>query len=64
MKYNIAKFMNWANNKILSINLQKVYKIKNYNKNLLYRIKVRTYRKAFCLTNVGPKLWNNLNIIQ
>ena len=28
----------------------------------LFIIKVRTDRKAFCLTNVGPTLWNNLNI--
>ena len=62
MKYNTAKFMNRANNKMLPINLQKLYKIKTYNTNLFYRIKVRTDRKAFCLTNVGPKLWNNLNI--
>ena len=25
-------------------------------------MKVRIDRKAFCLTNVRPKLWNNLNI--
>ena len=62
VKYNTAKFMKRANNKMLHINLQKLYKIKTYNKNLFYRIKVRTDRKAFCLTNVGPKLWNNLNI--
>ena len=41
--------MNRANNK-MSINLQKLYKIKTYNKNLFYRIKVRTDRKYFCLT--------------
>ena len=62
VKYNTAKFMNRAINKMLPINLQKLYKIKTYNKNLFYRIKVRTDRKAFCLTNVGPQLWNNLNI--
>ena len=54
--------MNRAINKMLPINLQKLYKIKAYNKNLFYRIKVRTDRKSFCLTNVGPQLWNNLNI--
>ena len=54
--------MNRANNKMLPINLQKLYKIKTYNKNLFYRIKVRIDRKAFCLTNVGPTLWNHLNI--
>ena len=60
VEYNTAKFMNRANNKMLPINLQKLYKIKTYNKNLFYRIKVRTDRKALCLTNVGHKLWNNL----
>ena len=54
--------MNRANNKMLHINLQKLYKIKTYNNNILYRIKVRADRKSFCLTNVGPLLWNNLNI--
>ena len=44
--------MNRANNKMLPIHLQKLYKIKTYNKNLFYRIKVRTDRKVFCLTNV------------
>ena len=53
--------MNRANNKMLPIHLQKLYKIKTYNKNLFYR-KVRTDRKDFCLTNIGPKLWNNLTI--
>ena len=62
VKYNTAKFMNRVNNKMLPINLQKLYKIKTYNKNLFYRIKVRTDRKAFCLTNVGPQLVNNINI--
>ena len=32
VKYNTAKFMNRANNKMLPINLQKLYKIKTYNK--------------------------------
>ena len=47
---------------MLPINLQKLHKIKSYNKNLFYRITPRTDRKAFCLTNVGPKLCNNINI--
>ena len=54
--------MNRANNKMLPINLQKLYKIKTNNKHLFYRIKVKTDYKAFCLTNVGPQLWNKLHI--
>ena len=54
VKYNTAKFMNRANNKMLPINLQKLYKIKTYNKNLFYRIKARIDR------NINLKYNNNL----
>ena len=35
-----------------------------YTRDILYiYIYIYIYnRKAFCLTNVGPQLWNNLNI--
>ena len=49
-----------ARNNILHKNLQLLYKAKSYNGNLFHRIKVRTDRKAFCLSNTGPMLWNRL----
>ena len=49
-----------ARNNILPKNLQLLYKAKSYNGNLFHRIKVRTDRKAFCLSNTGTMLWNRL----
>ena len=43
-----------ARNNILSKNLQLLYTAKSYNGNLLHKIKGRTDRKAFCLSNTGP----------
>ena len=60
IKMNSIKFMFRARNNILPKNLQLLYKAKSYNGNLFHRIKVRTDRKAFCLSNTGPMLWNRL----
>ena len=56
VKMNSIKFMFRARNNILPKNLQLLYKAKSYNGNLFHRIKVRTDRKAFCLSNTGPML--------
>ena len=47
-------------NNVLPKNLQLLYKAKSYNGNRFHRIIVRTDRKAFCLSNTGPMLWNRL----
>ena len=60
VKMNSIQFMFRARNNILPKNLQLLYKAKSYNANLFHRIKVRTDRKAFCLSNTGPMLWNRL----
>ena len=60
VKMNSITFMFRARNNLLPNNLQLLYKAKSYNGNLFYRIKVRTDRKAFCLSNTGPMLWNRL----
>ena len=60
VKMNSIQFMFRARNNILPKNLQLLYKAKSYNGNLFHRIKVRTDRKAFCLSNTGPMLWNRL----
>ena len=61
VKMNSIKFMFLARNNILPKNLQLLYKVKSYNGNLFHRIKLRTDRKAFCLSNTGPILWNRLS---
>ena len=60
VKMNSIQFMFRARNNILPKNLQLLYKAKSYNGNLFHRIKVRTDRKAFCLSNTGQMLWNRL----
>ena len=60
VKMNSIQFMFRARNNILPKNIQLLYKAKSYNGNLFHRIKVRTDRKAFCLSNTGPMLWNRL----
>ena len=54
---NTIKFMFRARNNLLPINLQKLYSIKLHNTYLFHRFKVRTDRKALCLSIIG--LWNN-----
>ena len=60
VKINSITFIFLARNNLLPNNLQLSYKAKSYNVNLFHRIKVRTDRKAFCLSNIGPMLWNRL----
>ena len=53
---NTIKFMFRARNNELPINLQKLYSIKLHNTYLFHRLKVRTDRKAFCLSITGPTM--------
>ena len=43
-----------ARNNVVPNNLQSLYKAKSYNVNLFHRIKLRTDRKALCLSNTSP----------
>ena len=49
-----------ARNNMLPKNLQLLYKAKFYNINLFHRIKVRTNRIVYFLSNTGTMLWNRL----
>ena len=60
VKMNSIKEMFRARNNFLPKNLQLLYKAKSYNGNLFHRIKVRTDRTSFCLSNTDPMLWNIL----
>ena len=55
------KFMFRTRNNLLLINFQKLYLIKLHNTYLFHRFKVRIARKAFCLSTIGLRLWNNLD---
>ena len=55
------KFMFRVGNNILPFNLQKLYSIKLHDTYLFHRFKVKTNRKAFCLSITGPRIWNNLS---
>ena len=59
---NTIKFMFRARKNVLPIYyLHKLYSIKLHNTYLFHRLKVRTYRKSFCLSNIGLRIWNNLD---
>ena len=60
VKLNTVKFMFRASNYSLPLNLKNLFKIKYYNNLLFHRIKIRTQRKYFCISNMIPQLWNNL----
>ena len=60
VKLNTVKFMFRARNYSLPLNLKNLFKINSYNNLLFHRIKIRTQRKYFCISNIGPQLWNNL----
>ena len=51
VKMNSIQFMFRARNNVLPKNFKLLYKAKSYNGNLFHRIKVRTNRKGFCLSN-------------
>ena len=57
VKLNTAQFMFRARNHSLPPNLQN---LKAYDNLLVHRIRIRTQRQLFCLSNSGPLLWNNL----
>ena len=46
------------NNK-LPYNLQRLFKINQFNSNAFIRKHVRTDRMSYCLSSIGPKLWNS-----
>ena len=50
-KMNSIQFIFRARNTLLPKYLLLLYKAKSYDGNLFHRIKVRTDRKAFCLSN-------------
>ena len=53
-------FMHRAKSRTLPKNLQSLFSCNNKNK--FRRNKIRSDRKSFCLSTIGPKLWNYLNI--
>ena len=61
VKINTKKFMFSARNHLLPINVHKLYSIKLHSTYLFHRFKDITYRKDFCLSIIGPRLWNNLD---
>ena len=60
VKLNTVKFIFRARHYSLPLNLLNLFKIKSYNNLLFLRIKIRTQRKYFCISNMGQQLWNNL----
>ena len=58
---NTMKFMFNARNNLLPFNFQTLYSIKLHNTYLFHRFKVRTDRKALCLSITCPRLWNNVD---
>lgn len=61
VKLNTIKFCFRARQKLLPINLQHKFQSNERYKNNFIRKKARTSRKLHTLSNIGPKLWNDLD---